>query len=133
MKALFSILIGTPAFILLVFNPVRSMALMNLGLSLYSGTEASITMFAHAHSIHPYNNRTLYHVGDMAFMQKNYKLALWAYGSAIKNSRQDALLRAKYGQTLKALGYDGSFALKEALTLEPNNPVFFKTLSSIKL
>lgn len=122
MKVFRSILVGLPIFYFLVFIPLKAQLIMSLAVSNFGGFDTSVRMLGYANVTNPYDREVLSLLGDIAAKNNKFDAALWALGSAIKLSPGTPLYRARYGAALTAYGYDGTFALEEALKLEPNNP-----------
>lgn len=128
MRYFFSLIIGLPLFYFFVLNPIKVNYILSLASSSPIDKISKMNLLYQAHNIDPYNNKVLNLAGDIAMSDKRFQPALWCYATAIKNSPKDTLLRAKYAVALTQLGFNGSFALKEAIELEPNNPVFKEQL-----
>jgi len=124
MRGLLSVLIGLPIWVGIVLNPLRSILITRLAVSGFGDTGRAVVLLTEAYYINPYDKKILYMIGDIAAKEKKYDPGLWAYSTIMKLSPTDSAARIKYGEALLNLGYDGLFAIKEALYLEPNNPLY---------
>lgn len=81
-------------------------------------------LFTHANVAEPCDTNILNVLGDTYVSQGNFVMAAVTYGNAMTCSPGYSLMRYKYGESLFAMGYNGIENLREALTLEPNNPIY---------
>lgn len=124
MRGLFSILIGLPIVYYLVFNPFRANLLTAISDTPDMPANVQFLFLMNAYKLDPCHTTILNKIGDFNIKTANFQMALWAYGKGMECSPGDAIFRIKYGETLNYMGFNGDFALKEAATLEPNNPFF---------
>ncbi len=118
-------ILGFVAFVFFVFNPLRANLLTSLAVRAPIAAESKATIIEYATQVSPCNTPIYNALGDTWYTAKNYTLAAFAYGRAIACSPGDGLLRFKYAEMLFMMGFDGRFALNEAIELEPNNPLFW--------
>lgn len=121
------LLISFPIFLLLVVNPIRANLLVSTAITSQIALKEALKLVAIAHEIDPCNVGIMTSLGDVSALNKDYSTAVWAFGQAMLCAPEDGLIRYKYGASLNNLGFDGQFSFKEAVKLEPNNPLFNST------
>jgi hypothetical protein len=70
-------------------------------------------------------------LGEAYVLAKNPIMAAISFGKAVHCSPATSVFRFKYGEALLLAGIDGRFSLKEAITLERNNPLFNQELDRV--
>lgn len=131
MRGFFSILAGSPIFYFIVFKPMQAMLVASLAMNSHLDAVNTVKMLSQSYIINPRNNKILVLCGDIASANALLPNALWAYGEAMKNSPANAEVRYRYGSVLFAMNYDGSFAYREALKLEPHNIGYIHQVENI--
>lgn len=118
----------TLSSILLYFVVITPMRANLLAATVFQNSidgQSAINLYVHAMDLDKCNSSILNALGDTYIRQKNNIMAAIAYGRALVCSPADALLRFKFGESLLMDGFPQGFDnVREALTLEPNNPFF---------
>lgn len=136
MKGFIRLFLGFFLFVFFVFNPLRAKLIAAVASMMPPTNASTVNLLIYAHSFEPCNVSILITCGDLAAKQRNASVAVWAYGQAMLCSPGNALFRMKYGESLLMGGFNGLFAIKEAVLLEPHNPVFrgeFYRISALHL
>lgn len=116
---------------LLLYKPIASRALVSIPMAVALDDNSKLSLLYTAAKLDPCFTTLQDELGKQAFNLKRIGVALTAYGNAIKCSPADSVLRIKYGEILLSQGWDGLFAIKEALALEPNNPIYQEELRRV--
>jgi len=110
----------------LVVKPLGASLLVSIATKSGLDQLEQIKIIAAADTIDPCNFNFMGYMAE-AYEQKKMNLAaLIAYGRLMECSTWNANARFKYGQMMLVNQMDGFPFFKEALTLEPNNPIFYK-------
>lgn len=125
MRTAIRILIGFACFIFLVIQPLRANLIASLATSAGLDPAAQAILLDRAYHIDPCASEISNRQGDTYLSMQNYPMAAIAYGNAMICSPGRAEYRFKYGQMILGMGFfDGKEPVKDAATLEPNNPYY---------
>lgn len=125
---------GLAAFFFLVFQPLR--ANLTAAIAILPGVEGSgrTTLLERASQIDKCNYSILEKLGDAWFFSKNYIMAAQAYGRGLTCSPGAAVFRFKYGESILGMGFiDGRDPIKDALRLEPHDPIIQGEVDRIRV
>lgn len=118
------IIAGTICFFFFVAQPIRANLIASVATHYPLVPQDRAMLFSHATEIDPCNVDVLHALGDSYVLQNNSIMGAVNYGKAMACSPGSALYRFKFGQMLFASGFDGMDNIKDALRLEPNNPIY---------
>lgn len=119
-------------FVYLVVQPLRANLIAFYAIKSNIAPASQTTLLELAHRLDSCNVPILDKLGDKWAETKNYIMAANAYGRILPCSPGNALARFKFGQAVLLMGfYGGTYAVKEATLLEPNNPIYAAELKRL--
>lgn len=133
MKTALKITCGLLAFFFCVFQPLQANLTASLAGRAAIPANAQAVLFEQAAQTSVCNAEMFDAAGDKWLSAGQYVQAAMDYGKGVACSPGNGILRAKYGEMIYRLGFDGGFALRESLQLEPNNPIFQAMLKGRQL
>lgn len=117
---------------LLVIKPLKANLIARFSMTLGLGRTVQASILERAYAFDECNTWILDKEGDLWQEEKNYLSAALSYGRIISCSPGNAGARFKYGAMLVLLGYpEMKYMMQEAITLEPNNPIFISYYENI--
>ena len=131
MIPLLRILAGFVCSVFLVIQPLRANILATTAVQYQLHPQDQIILFYQASLADPCESNILNALGDSYILMQNPTMAAISYGNAMICSPGNSLMRFKYGEALLRLGFNGVQNIKDALKLEPNNPIYNAELKNI--
>lgn len=131
MNKIFRLVAGMTSFKMLLL-PILWTSILTMIPNYYNFSPIDrINMFSRAEEIMPCEIPILNSLGDLYFNSNNPTVAALKYGKAMICSPGNSFIRLKYGESLLMMGFDGRSHMLDAISLEPNNPLYKKEYERI--
>lgn len=118
------IILGFILFVFLVFRPIQANLIAATALHNNISPQDQAKLLYEASKIQSCEVNILNALGDAYVITNNPIMATVSYGNAIVCSPANSLMRLKYGEAMLLSGFNGLFSVKDAITLEPNSPLY---------
>jgi len=131
MKIVIKIVAGSILFFFLVFRPLQASVLAAVAIHNDLNSQDKIKLLSQATTIDPCEENIIDELGKDYLLSGNKTMAAVTFGKGMLCSPANSLMRFKFGEALLIMGYNGIPDLKDAMKLEPNNPVYMSEMDKI--
>lgn len=118
------LLAGLVLFYGLVAKPIQANLISGVAMQYQITLQDKTLLLSHALEIQPCEPNILQELSNLYVKLDNYLMAAVTYGTAMECSPGNSWIRFQFGELLYSMGFDGLSNLKDALKLEPNNPLY---------